>query len=94
MRRFKGQGSAARFLTVHAAVYNIFNVQCHLVSARTHRSFEPQPPAENSRAAASLRCPSGNLTEPVKILLQHRAHGVLAGQASLIDSPLMIALPF
>jgi putative transposase len=37
MQRFKSAGSAQRFLSIHAAVYNIFNVQSHLTSAQTHR---------------------------------------------------------
>ena len=32
-------GSAQRFLSTHAAVYNTFNVQRHLVSAQTHRAL-------------------------------------------------------
>ena len=36
MQRFKSAGSAQRFLSVHAAVYNHFNVQPHLISRRTH----------------------------------------------------------
>jgi transposase-like protein len=39
MQRFKSPGSAQKFLSAHAAVYNTFNVQRHLTSARTHRSF-------------------------------------------------------
>jgi putative transposase len=39
MQRFKSPGSAQRFLSAHAVVYNTFNVQRHLTSAQTHRSF-------------------------------------------------------
>jgi putative transposase len=39
MQRFKSVGSAQRFLSIHAAVHNTFNVQRHLGSARTHRAF-------------------------------------------------------
>jgi transposase-like protein len=37
MQRFKSPGSAQRFLSAHAAVFNTFNVQRHLTSAPTHR---------------------------------------------------------
>lgn len=40
MQRFKGAGSAQRFLSFHAATYNTFNVQRQLISARTYRVFQ------------------------------------------------------
>ena len=49
MRRFKSMKQAQRFLTVHAAVYNLFNLGRHLVSAKNYRFFR-------SRAFASWNC--------------------------------------
>jgi transposase-like protein len=39
MQRFKSAGSAQKFLSTHAAVFNTFNVQRHLTSAQTHRTL-------------------------------------------------------
>src|SRR5918911_5524856 len=46
LQRFKSAGSAQRFLSAHAAVYNTFYVQGHLVCRRTLRAFR----AEAARA--------------------------------------------
>ena len=39
MRRFKSMHQAQRFLSVHAAVYNLFNLGRHLVSAEHYRNL-------------------------------------------------------
>jgi len=49
MRRFKSTQQAQRFLSAHAAVYNLFNLGRHLVSAKHYRLFR-----EN--AFASWKC--------------------------------------
>ena len=42
MGRFKSPKSAQRFVSFHAAVYNTFNVQRHLICRSTHRQFRAQ----------------------------------------------------
>ena len=53
MQRFKSSGSAQRFVSLHAAVYNTFNLQRHLVSRRTLRTFRAQAVADWLAATAA-----------------------------------------
>jgi transposase-like protein len=48
---FRNQGSAQRFLATHAAVYNTFNVQRHLIRRSTLRVFRAE--ANRTWAAAT-----------------------------------------
>jgi putative transposase len=49
MRRFKSMKQAQRFLGTHAAVYNLFNLGRHLISAKNYRIFR-------DNAFASWKC--------------------------------------
>ena len=51
-QKFKSQGSAQRFLANHAAVYNTFNLQQHLVSRPTLRFLRTQ--ADEAWKAATV----------------------------------------
>jgi putative transposase len=42
MQRFKAAGSAQGFLSMHAPVHNTFNLQRHLISRRTLRTFRAE----------------------------------------------------
>jgi hypothetical protein len=77
MQGFKSVGSAQRFLSVHAAAYNTFNVQRHLTSAKTTEPSEHRPCRHGVKS--SLRCEPdvpgdlfraifGNVTEPLRAL--------------------------
>jgi transposase-like protein len=39
MQRFKSQGQAQRFVSIHGAITNLFNVHRHLISRSTLRTF-------------------------------------------------------
>ena len=49
MRRFKSTHQAQRFVSTHAAIYNLFNLGRHLISADHYRFFR-------QRAFASWKC--------------------------------------
>ena len=52
MRRFKSGKQCQRFLSVHSAVRNLFNLARHLVSARNYRDFRTRAFASWGRAVA------------------------------------------
>jgi len=54
MQRFKSARSAQRFLSMHAAVHNTFNLQRHLVSRSTLRIFRAEAAGEWRNAVAAL----------------------------------------
>jgi len=53
MQRFKSARSAQRFLSMHAAVHNTFNLQRHLVSRSTLRTFRAEAASEWQNAVAA-----------------------------------------
>jgi putative transposase len=53
MQSFKSPGSAQRFLSTHAFIYNTFNAQCHLISRKTLRQFRAKATEQWRQAAAA-----------------------------------------
>ena len=53
MQRFKSPGSARRFVSMHSAVHNTFNVQRHLISRRTLWNFRAEAMAHWRAATAA-----------------------------------------
>ena len=54
MQRFKSARSAQRFLNMHAAVHNTFNLQRHLVSRSTLRIFRAEAANQWRNAVAAV----------------------------------------
>ncbi|HPB21624.1 MAG TPA: DDE-type integrase/transposase/recombinase, partial [Novosphingobium sp.] len=54
MQRFKSQGQAQRFVSIHSAIYNTFNLQRHLVSRKTLRIFGSAAMAEWNAATCAV----------------------------------------
>jgi transposase-like protein len=53
MQRFKSPGSAQRFVSMHAATCNTFNLQLRPISRRTLRTFQAQAIADWNAATAA-----------------------------------------
>ncbi len=54
MQRFKSQGQAQRFVATHGTIYNLFNVQRHLISRSTLRTFRANAMAGWINASAEV----------------------------------------
>ena len=74
MQGFKSGKSAQRFVSVHAAVYNTFNVQRHLISRRIHRQFRTAAHNSWSDATAVVSALSYWQIEHVTNLLARQVH--------------------
>ena len=53
MQGFKSSRSAQRFVSAHAAVYNAFDMQRHLISRSTHRLFRAAAQSAWTNATAA-----------------------------------------
>src|SRR6516164_8984513 len=53
LQRFKSARSAQRFLSIHGAVHNTFNLQRHLISRATLRIFRAEATAQWQDAVAA-----------------------------------------
>jgi transposase-like protein len=53
MQGFKSPGSAQRFLSMHSAVYNTFNLQRHLIARRTLRLLRSEAASQWQVATAA-----------------------------------------
>lgn len=78
MQRFKSACSAQRFLSIHAAVQNTFNLQRHLISDARFACSGPKPPSSGRLRPQPPEMPTQRLRhEPPQVSVT-RPVGVLA----------------
>ena len=74
MQGFKSAKSAQRFVSVHAAVYNTFNVQRHLISRPTRRQFRTfqriMPVAATARFDGLITCSISTPSHSISSLIR------------------------
>jgi hypothetical protein len=96
-RKMQGFKSARRsvFVSIHAAVYNTFNVQRHLLSWRIHRQFRTAAHKFWSDATVATACtawrPRGRLSAPGMDILGRANELRTATHSSWIDSIVAVA---
>ena len=69
MRRFKSTGQAQRFLGVHAAVYNLFNLGRHLILAEHYRNIRGGAFERWAEAVARFQIADSQRSAKVKLLV-------------------------
>ena len=74
MRRFKSPHQAQRFLSTHAAVYNLFNLGRHLISAKHYRFFRARSLPLGYSAPLRL----GNVWRPHKLCIHGKSHETIS----------------
>ena len=74
MRRFKSLHQAQRFLSTHAAVYNLFNLGRHLISAKHYRFFRARSLPLGYSAPLRL----GNVWRPHKLCIHGKSHETIS----------------
>ena len=96
MRKFKSVEQAQRFLGAHAAVYNLFNLGRHLVSAKNYRYFRLRAFASWEKGSGSVEvvsqqhltsCAVSLSISKMRIKLRCRMWAIFFGQTFAAHPP-------
>ena len=81
MQRFKSARSAQRFLSMHAAIHNTFDLQRHLVLRATLRVFRAEAADPGARRGHTFRRRWPHDYEQMVMLVRKRVPGLLTNRA-------------
>jgi hypothetical protein len=84
MRRFKSTHQAQRFLSTHAAVYNLLNLGRHLISAKHYRVFRQRAFASWNCAAATQVLHTRKKARAEKLICQHRSRACVSVRINIL----------